>query len=43
MQAVGTPGAPPKDRFGTFAVVAIALALGVWIVLPLLVTTSPAG
>jgi hypothetical protein len=40
---VGHAGAPPKDRSRTFAVVAIALTLAVWIVLPLLVTISLAG
>jgi hypothetical protein len=31
---------PPKDQSDRFAVVAISLTVGVWIVLPLLVTLS---
>ncbi|CAN5294447.1 hypothetical protein BH09ACT13_BH09ACT13_12990 [soil metagenome] len=37
---VGACGFPPKDRSRRFAVVAISLTVGVWIVLPLLVTLS---
>ena len=39
-RSVGNCGSPPKDQSRTFAVVAISLTLGVWIVLPLLVTLS---
>jgi hypothetical protein len=39
-RTVGHCGAPPKDQSPRFAVVAISLTLGVWIVLPLLVTLS---
>ena len=39
-QTVGHCGSPPKDQSRRFAVVAITLTLGVWIVLPLLVTLS---
>jgi hypothetical protein len=39
-RTVGNCGAPPKDQSDRFAVVAISLTLGVWIVLPLLVTLS---
>jgi hypothetical protein len=38
--SVGHCGGPPKDHSRRFAVVAITLTLGVWIVLPLLVTLS---
>jgi hypothetical protein len=37
---IGSCGTPPKDHSRRFAVVAISLTLGVWIVLPLLVTVS---
>jgi hypothetical protein len=39
-RTVGNCGAPPKDQSRRFAAVAIALTVGVWIVLPLLVTLS---
>ena len=39
-RAIGSCGSPPKDQSRRFAAVAIALTLGVWIVLPLLVTLS---
>jgi len=39
-RSVGNCGRPPKDQSRRFAVVAITLTLGVWIVLPLLVTLS---
>jgi hypothetical protein len=39
-RTVGNCGLPPKDQSRRFAVVAITLTLGVWIVLPLLVTLS---
>jgi hypothetical protein len=39
-RSVGSCGAPPKDQSRRFAIVAISLTLGVWIVLPLLVTLS---
>jgi hypothetical protein len=39
-QTVGHCGSPPKDQSRRFAIVAITLTLGVWIVLPLLVTLS---
>lgn len=42
-RAVGHCGSPPKDHSRRFAVVAITLTLGVWIVLPLLVTLSLAN
>jgi hypothetical protein len=42
-QTIGSCGTPPKDQSRRFAVVAISLTLGVWIVLPLLVTLSLAG
>ncbi|HEX4746305.1 MAG TPA: hypothetical protein VFU99_05415 [Gaiellaceae bacterium] len=38
--SIGHCGSPPKDQSRRFAVVAISLTLGVWIVLPLLVTLS---
>ena len=38
--SIGSCGTPPKDQSRRFAVVAITLTLGVWIVLPLLVTLS---
>jgi hypothetical protein len=37
---IGHCGAPPKDHSRRFAIVAISITLGVWIVLPLLVTLS---
>jgi hypothetical protein len=37
---IGWCGSPPKDHSKRFATVAIALTLGVWIVLPMLVTLS---
>ena len=39
-RTIGSCGSPPKDQSKRFAVVAITLTLGVWIVLPLLVTLS---
>ena len=39
-RTIGNCGQPPKDQSDRFAVVAISLTLGVWIVLPLLVTLS---
>jgi len=39
-RTVGNCGTPPRDQSRRFAVVAITLTLGVWIVLPLLVTLS---
>ena len=42
-RTVGSCGTPPRDQSRSFAVVAISLTLGVWIVLPLLVTLSLAG
>jgi hypothetical protein len=42
-RTVGSCGTPPRDRSRSFAIVAISLTLGVWIVLPLLVTLSIAG
>ena len=42
-QTVGSCGASPRDQSRRFAVVAISLTLGVWIVLPLLVTLSLAS
>ena len=39
-QDVGHCGAPPKDGCRTFAVVAIVLMVGVWIVLPTLVAVA---
>jgi hypothetical protein len=42
-RSVGHCGSPPRDQSRKFAVVAITLTLGVWIVLPLLVTLSLAG
>lgn len=42
-QSMGSCGGPPKDQSRRFAIVAITLTLGVWIVLPLLVTISLAG
>ena len=41
-RSIGSCGTPPKDQSRRFAVVAITLTLGVWIVLPLLVTLSVA-
>ena len=37
---IGSCGSAPKDQSRRFAAIAIALTLGVWIVLPLLVTLS---
>ena len=37
---IGNCGRPPKDRSRTFAVVAISVTLGVWIVLPALVALA---
>jgi hypothetical protein len=42
-RTVGNCGVPPRDHSRRFAIVAISLTLGVWIVLPLLVTLSLAG
>jgi hypothetical protein len=42
-RTVGHCGSPPKDQSRRFAIVAITLTLGVWIVLPLLVTLSLAS
>jgi hypothetical protein len=42
-QTIGHCGNPPRDHSRRFAIVAIAITLGVWIVLPLLVTLSLAG
>jgi hypothetical protein len=42
-RSVGHCGSPPRDHSRRFAIVAITLTLGVWIVLPLLVTLSVAG
>ena len=39
-RTIGSCGSPPKDQSRRFAAVAIALTLGVWIALPLLVTIS---
>ena len=39
-RTIGHCGAPPTDHSRRFAVTAISLTLGVWIVLPLLVTLS---
>jgi hypothetical protein len=39
-RSIGSCGSPPRDQSRRFAVVAISLTLGVWIVLPLLVTLS---
>lgn len=39
-ETVGHCGRPPRDRSRRFAIVAISLTVGVWIVLPLLVTLS---
>jgi hypothetical protein len=41
--SVGSCGSPPRDQSRRFAVVAITLTVGVWIVLPLLVTLSIAS
>ena len=40
---VGHCGRPPRDRSRRFTIVAISLTIGVWIVLPLLVTLSLAS
>ena len=42
-KTIGHCGSPPRDHSRRFAVIAISLTLGVWIVLPLLVTLSLAG
>jgi hypothetical protein len=42
-RTIGSCGTPPRDQSRSFAVVAISLTLGVWIVLPLLVTLSVAS
>jgi hypothetical protein len=42
-RSVGSCGTPPKDQSRRFVIVAITLTVGVWIVLPLLVTLSLAG
>ena len=39
-RTLGSCGRPPRDQSRLFAIVAITLTLGVWIVLPLLVTLS---
>jgi len=39
-RSIGYCGTPPKDQSRRFVVVAITLTVGVWIVLPLLVTLS---
>ena len=39
-RTVGSCGQPPRDQSRRFTVVAVSLTLGVWIVLPLLVTLS---
>jgi hypothetical protein len=38
--SVGSCGRPPRDRSRQFAAVAVSLTVGVWIVIPLLVTLS---
>ena len=38
--SIGSCGRPPKDRSRRFAAVAVSLTVGVWIVVPLLVTLS---
>jgi hypothetical protein len=40
---IGHCGSPPKDRSRRFATIAIVLTVGVWIVLPVLVTLSLAN
>jgi hypothetical protein len=42
-RTIGSCGTPPRDQSRSFAIVAISLTLGVWIVLPLLVTLSLAS
>jgi hypothetical protein len=42
-QTIGSCGGPPRDHSRRFAIVAITFTLGVWIVLPLLVTISLAA
>jgi hypothetical protein len=42
-RTLGSCGSPPRDQSQRFAVVAISLTIGVWIVLPLLLTLSLAG
>ena len=39
-RAIGSCGKPPRDHSRRFTVVAVTLTVGVWIVLPLLVTLS---
>lgn len=39
-RTIGNCGTPPRDHSRRFAITAISLTLGVWIVLPLLVTLS---
>jgi hypothetical protein len=41
--AVGSCGQPPRDRSRKFAVVAIAVTVGAWIVLPAVVTVALAS
>ncbi|HSF60695.1 MAG TPA: hypothetical protein VLA69_03300 [Gaiellaceae bacterium] len=42
-RSIGSCGGPPRDQSRRFAIVAITVTLGVWIVLPLLVTISLAA
>lgn len=42
-RSIGSCGGPPRDHSRRFAIVAITVTLGVWIVLPLLVTISLAA
>ena len=42
-RSIGYCGSPPRDQSRRFAIVAISLTLGVWIVLPLLVSLSLAS
>jgi hypothetical protein len=42
-RSIGYCGTPPRDQSRRFVIVAITLTVGVWIVLPLLVTLSLAG
>jgi len=42
-RSIGHCGSPPRDQSRRFAIVAISLTVGVWIVLPLLVTLSVAS
>jgi hypothetical protein len=41
--SIGSCGDPPRDQSRKFAIVAISLTLGAWIVLPLLVAISLAS